>query len=114
MIVLLLAEAALREQELLDSHSKALEEKDETIKSLQHKFDEEKIKNKILEEKIERHQSELKEERQLSSSLMKEREKEKKKLREMHKVKDVAIQFDYIVPHSGECACVCRYDVCIF
>ena len=91
----------------------------------------------MLEEKIERHQSEqqdtqsllvdvqkantslmeqLKEERQLSSSLMKEREKEKKKLREMHEVKDVAVQFDYIVTHSGVCVCVCmyRYDVCIF
>ena len=81
----------------------------------------------MLEEKIERHQSEqqdtqslledvqkantslmeqLKEERQLSSSLMKEREKEKKKLREMHEVKDVAVQFDYIVTHSGVCVCV--------
>ena len=107
MIVLLLAEAALREQELLVSNSKALEEKDETIKSLQHKFDEEKIKNKILEEKIERHQSEqqdtqevtsqledvqkakaflmeqMNKERQLVSSLIKEREKEEKKVRDL-------------------------------
>ena len=84
-----------------------------------------------MEEKIERHQSEqqdtqevtsqledvqkantslmeeLKQERHLTSSLLK---KEKKKLREMHEVKDVAVQFDYIVPHSGVCVCVC---VCV-
>ena len=100
-----------------------------------------------LIKQVEKLQEELNDERQLSSSLMKERgkqvtasendeiveslktklddgKKEEKKLRQelqeeieslqqqLQQVKDhkeVGVQFDYLIPQSGMCVCVCVY-----
>ena len=53
-------------------------------------------------------QEELKDERQLSSSLIKQKERTTDaRDKDIKDHKEVGVQFDYLIPQSGMCMCVC-------
>ena len=62
-------------------------------------------------------QEELKYERQLSSSLVKQKGKKvTASEKDIKDHKEVGVQFDYLIPQSGMCVCMCtgsRYDVSV-
>ena len=71
-------------------------EKDEITESLKTKLDNEK-----------------KEEKKLREELQEEIESLQQKLQQVKDHKEVGVQFDYLIPQSGKCVCVCigsRYD----
>ena len=74
-------------------------EKDEIIESLKTKLDDEK-----------------KEEKKLREELLEEIESLQQQLQQVKDHKEVGVQFDYLIPQSGMCVCVCtgsRYDVSV-
>ena len=74
-------------------------EKDEIIESLKTKLDDEK-----------------KEEKKLRQELLEEIESLQQQLQQVKDHKEVGVQFDYLIPQSGMCVCVCtggRYDVSV-
>ena len=74
-------------------------EKDEIIESLKTKLDDEK-----------------KEEKKLREELLEEIESLQQQLQLVKDHKEVGVQFDYLIPQSGMCVCVCtgsRYDVSV-
>ena len=74
-------------------------EKDEIIESLKKKLDDEK-----------------KEEKKLRQELLDEIESLQQQLQQVKDHKEVGVQFDYLIPQSGMCVCVCtgsRYDVSV-
>ena len=70
-----------------------------------------------LTKQVEKLQEELKDERQLSSSLIKQKERTTDaRDKDINDHKEVGVQFDYLIPQSGMCVCVCtgsRYDVSV-
>ena len=73
--------------------------KDEIIESLKTKLDDEK-----------------KEEKKLRQELLEEIESLEQQLQQVKDHKEVGVQFDYLIPQSGMCVCVCtgsRYDVSV-
>ena len=112
------ATVSLEEYQQLEKKTK--EEKEEFIQQHKEATTQLKKAEKVqvsLEEHNEQLKQELKEERRLVSSLMKKQEEAKKNFKELQQVKDhkeVGVQFDYLIPQSGMCVCVCtgsRYDV---
>ena len=60
-----------------------------------------------LTKQVEKHQEELKDERQLSSSLMKQKGKQvTASEKDIKDHKEVGVQFDYLIPQSGMCVCM--------
>ena len=67
-------------------------EKDEIIESLKTKLDDEK-----------------KEEKKLRQELLEEIDSLQQQLQQVKDHKEVGVQFDYLIPQSGMCVCVCVY-----
>ena len=80
----------------------------------QHQLSEEKIES--LKNQVEKLQEDLKVERQLSSSLIKQKERTTDaRDKDIKDHKEVAVQFDYLIPQSGMCVCVLVVDMmCLY
>ena len=63
--------------------------------------------HQLSKKQVEKLQEELKDERQLSSSLMKQKGKQvTASEKDIKDHKEVGVQFDYLIPQSGMCVCV--------
>ena len=71
--------------------------------------------NQLSKKQVEKLQEELKDERQLSSSLIKQKERTTDaRDKDIKDHKEVGVQFDYLIPQSGMCVCTgSRYDVSV-
>ena len=64
------------------------------------------LSNESLTKQVEKLQEELKDERHLSSSLIKRKQKTTEiRNKDIKDQKEVGVQFDYLIPQSGVCVC---------